>query len=112
MDVLHCQTEDGVLKELTVYAIVNNLVRVVMLNATRRQGVPLNRISFVDALRWLSSSPPGTPLSELVVNPGRPGRAEPRCNRLSRKFCLDFSIFERGVRLAFIWTQPSEHLMD
>jgi hypothetical protein len=81
MDVLHCQTEAGVLKELTVYAIVYNLVRVVMLEASRRQGVPLKRISFVDALRWLSSSPPGTELSELVVNPDRPGRAEPRCKK-------------------------------
>jgi hypothetical protein len=35
----------------------------------------------VDALRWLSSSPRGTPLSELVVNPVRPGRAEPRCKK-------------------------------
>ena len=81
MDVLHCETEAGVLKELTVYAIVYNLVRVVMLEASRRQGVPLNRISFVDALRWLSSSPPGTPLPELVVNPHRPGRTEPRCKK-------------------------------
>jgi Transposase DDE domain len=81
MDVLHCQTEAGVLKELTVYAIVYNLVRVVILEASRRQGVPLNRISFVDALRWLSSSPPGTTLSKLVVNPERPGRAEPHCKK-------------------------------
>jgi hypothetical protein len=78
LDVLHCETEAGVLKELTISAIVYNLVRVVRLEASRRQGVPLNRISFVDALRWLSSSPPGTPLPELVVNPHRPGRAEPR----------------------------------
>ena len=74
MDVLHCETEAGVLKELTIFAIVYNLVRLVMLEASRRQGVPLERISFVDALRWLSSSPPGTPLPELVVNPHRPGR--------------------------------------
>jgi hypothetical protein len=85
LDVLHCETEAGVLKELTIYAIVYNLVRVVMLEASRRQGVPLNRISFVDALRWLSSSPPGTPLPELVVNPHRPGRAEPRCKKRRAK---------------------------
>jgi Transposase DDE domain len=85
MDVLHCETEGGVLKELTIYAIVYNLVRVVMLEAGRRQGVPLDRISFVDALRWLSSSPPGTPLPELVVNPHRPGRAEPRCKKRRAK---------------------------
>ena len=30
MDVLKCKTVDGVLKELTVYALVYNLVRVAM----------------------------------------------------------------------------------
>ena len=68
-----------------MFAIVYNLVRLVMLEAGRRQGVPLDRISFVDALRWLSSSPPGTPLPELVVNPHRPGRVEPRCQKRRAK---------------------------
>jgi hypothetical protein len=85
MDVLHCETEAGVLKELTVYAIVYNLVRVVMLEASRRQGISLQRVSFVDALRWLSSAPPGTPLPDLVVNPHRPGRSEPRCKKRRAK---------------------------
>jgi hypothetical protein len=52
MDVLHCETEAGILKELTTFAIVDNLVRLVMLEAGRRQGVATKRISFVDALRW------------------------------------------------------------
>ena len=30
MDVLHCKTVPGVLKEVTVFAIVDNLVRLVM----------------------------------------------------------------------------------
>ena len=85
MDVLHCETEVGVLKELTVYALVYNLVRVVMLEASRRQRVAPNRISFVDALRWLSCSAPGTPLPELVVDPHRPGRMEPRCKKRRAK---------------------------
>jgi hypothetical protein len=85
MDVLHCKTEDGVLKELTMFAIVYNLVRLVALEASRRQGVSVNRISFVDALRWLSSSPPGTPLPDLVVNPHRPGRVEPRSQKRRAK---------------------------
>ena len=85
MDVLKCKTVDGVLKELTVYALVYNLVRVVMLEAARRQGQEVERISFVDALRWLSSSPPGAPLPELVVNPYRPGRVEPRCKKRRAK---------------------------
>jgi hypothetical protein len=78
MDVLRCETEAGVLKEMYVFAIVYNLVRLVMLEASRRQEVPVDRISFVDALRWLSSSPPGVALPQLVVNPHRPGRVEPR----------------------------------
>ena len=85
MDVLRCETEAGVLKELTIFAIVYNLVRLDMLEASRRQGVPAERISFVDALRWLSSSPPGTPLPKLVVNPHRPGRGEPRCKKRRAK---------------------------
>jgi hypothetical protein len=74
-----------VLKEITTFAIVYNLVRVVMQEAGRRQGVAAHRISFVDALRWLSSSPPGTPLPALTVNPERPGRVEPRCQKRRAK---------------------------
>jgi hypothetical protein len=67
-----------VLKDLTVFALVYNLVRVVMLEAAKRQGVALGRLSFVDALRWLSTARPGDPLPPLVVNPHRPNRVEPR----------------------------------
>jgi hypothetical protein len=78
MDVLRCKSVDGVLKELTVYAIVYNLVRAVMLEAAGRQAVNVERVSFVDALRWLCEAQPGDPLPDLVVNPNRPGRVEPR----------------------------------
>lgn len=81
MDVLKCKTVEGVLKELTVYAIVYNLVRVVMVEAARRQGVEVERISFVDALRWLVQAKPGDELPKLVVNPERPGRYEPRVRK-------------------------------
>lgn len=50
MDVLHCETVAGVLKELTVFALVYNLVRTVMHAAAIRQEVPVERISFADAL--------------------------------------------------------------
>jgi hypothetical protein len=78
MEVLHCKRVAGVLKELHMFAIAYNLVRLVMLEASRRQNVPLDRISFIDALRWLRDTKPGTPLSNLVVNPSRPNRIEPR----------------------------------
>jgi DDE family transposase len=50
MEVLHCQTVNGVLKELTMFALVYNLVRAVMYAAAQRQQVPVARISFADAL--------------------------------------------------------------
>jgi len=78
LDVLHCKGLAGVLKELTVFALVYNLVRMIMLAAAKRQRVPLEQISFIDALRWLSTARPGEPLPSLVVNPHRPGRVEPR----------------------------------
>jgi hypothetical protein len=81
MDVLRCKTVKGVLKELTVYAIVYNLVRVLMGEAARHQGVPVDRISFIDALRWLLEAKPGEEIPELIVNPLRPGRVEPRVRK-------------------------------
>lgn len=81
MDVLHCKTVPGVLKELTMFLLVYNLVRMVMLEAARRQDVPVERISFVDALRWLATARPGDELPELVINPARRGRAEPRVRK-------------------------------
>jgi len=81
MDVLKCQTVDGVLKELTAYAIVYNLVRLVMGEAGRRQGVEADRISFIDALRWLAEAHPGDPLTRLIVNPVRPNRFDARVGK-------------------------------
>jgi hypothetical protein len=78
MDVLHCETVAGVLKELMVFSVVYNLVRVVMREAARRQGVEPDRISFVDALRWLATAQPGGEWPALVVNPRRPWRVDPR----------------------------------
>lgn len=72
------KTAEGVRKELVVYALVYNLVHAVMLNAARRQGTTPDRISFVDAVRWLLVAEPGEPLADLVVNPRRPDRHEPR----------------------------------
>jgi hypothetical protein len=78
MDVLHCQTVEGVQKELMMYALVYNLVRLVMLEAAERQQVPVERISFVDAVRWLAAAVEGNAPLDLRVNPHRPNRVEPR----------------------------------
>ncbi len=78
MDVLRCETVAGVTKELLMFALTYNLVRLVMLEASRRQGVAVDRISFIDALRWLAEARPGATLAKLVVNRERAGRWEPR----------------------------------
>jgi hypothetical protein len=78
MDVLRCQTVEGVQKELAVYALVYNLVRLVMLKAADQQRVPVERISFVDAVRWLAAAVAGDAPLKLRVNPDRPDRVEPR----------------------------------
>jgi hypothetical protein len=58
-----------------------NLVRRVMRQAARRQKVLPDRISFIDALRWLQEALPGEELRRLKVNPDRPGRVEPRVRK-------------------------------
>lgn len=79
MDVLKCKTVDGVLKELAMFTLAYNLVRAVIVQAAGRQGVPPDRISFVDALRWLRrAADGGTGWIALLVNPRRPDRIEPR----------------------------------
>jgi hypothetical protein len=81
LDVLKCKTVDGVLRELQVFALIYNMVRQVMLVTANRQGVDVRRISFIDALRWLQTAKPGDELSQLVVNPYRPNRIEPRVRK-------------------------------
>lgn len=78
MDVLHCRTVAGVHKELLMYALVYNLVRRVMLEASQRQQVPVERLSFIDAVRWLADAIHGVRELKLRVVPERPGRLEPR----------------------------------
>jgi hypothetical protein len=81
LDVLKCKTVDGVLKELIVFALIYNLVRLVMAQAARRQQVAIDRISFVDAARWLAAARDEESLPWLVMNPHRPYRYEPRVRK-------------------------------
>jgi hypothetical protein len=77
MDVLRCETVEGVLKELAVFCLAYNLVRSAMVESARLQGVAEDRVSLVDAVRWLIGVEESD-VSVLVVNPRRPGRVEPR----------------------------------
>lgn len=81
MDVLHCRSVEGVFKELTMFALIYNLARLVMLAAAREQSKPLAQLSFVDALRWLAEACHRHPALQLHVNPARPNRLEPRVRK-------------------------------
>ena len=78
MDALRCESEEGVLKEATMFALAYNLVRLLMCEAAKRQGVSVERISFIDALRALAHADLDAPFPTLIVNPERPNRREPR----------------------------------
>jgi hypothetical protein len=80
MDVLRSKTVDGIHKELCMIALAYNLVRLVMFEAARRQAVAPDRISFIDALRWLSNADPDQPLRNLKVHRVR-HRTEPRVRK-------------------------------
>jgi hypothetical protein len=84
MAKLKCQTEAGIRKELVMYALVYNLIHALMMRAAIRQGMAVGRISFIDALRWLISAAPGEQSPDLLVNPQRPERYEPRVVKGSR----------------------------
>ncbi|HUU60056.1 MAG TPA: IS4 family transposase [Phycisphaerae bacterium] len=89
MDVMRCKSPEGVLKEMLMFAMVYNLVCAVAYDAAAQQGVPPDRISFIDALRWLRTWEPGINLITLIVNPRRPGRFEPRVvKRRSKQYKL------------------------
>jgi len=100
MDQLRCQTPDGVVKELMIYLLVYNLVRSVMALAADRQNVPIERISFIDALRWLCSGGTG-PTPDLIVNPVRGGRW---CPRVKKRRMKEYDLMTRPRRT---YEQPS-----
>ena len=81
MDVLRCQTSDGINRELCVFGMVYNAVRLVMIHGAAALGVPPDRISFVDVLRWLALGCPGPGLPHFIVNPKRCRSPAPRIVR-------------------------------
>ena len=80
MNTLKSRSLDGVIKELIMYLIVWNLVRMTMQKFAAAAGVSVWRVSFIDTLRWLcvplQRTHPTT--MQLLINPDRPGRWEPR----------------------------------
>lgn len=81
MDVLHGQTVPGMLKELSVLALVSNLVCMVTGRSAMRQHINVERTSFQGALRWLGAPHTGMSRMALMVNLKRPHREEPRIKK-------------------------------
>jgi hypothetical protein len=82
MDVLRTKTVEGIHRELAMFAIVYNLIRLVMLKSATNQNVPVIRISFIDAQRQLRQAMiDGYFCSKLIVLPDRPHRCEPRVRK-------------------------------
>ncbi len=106
-EVLHCRHLAGIMKELTVFAFVYNLVRLVMLKAAQQQGAALEHISFVDALRWLGTSQTQQSVLRLIVNPARPDRVEPRAVKRRPKAYVRLTKPRSSARQALI--QQSMH---
>jgi hypothetical protein len=95
MDHLSCKTPANLDREIRLHFLVHNLVRRVMLEAARRHGVPLERISFAgslavarrysEALLQAPSKAKREALRQELLRvlaadlvPERPGRREPR----------------------------------
>ena len=78
MDILRSQTAAGIERELWMFLIVYNLVRLIVLEASERQKVAVDRISFADALYWIRHGDLSFEMPELLLVPERPERVEPR----------------------------------
>ena len=78
MDVLRCETVEGVLKELAIFGLAYNLVRSVMIESARARGVDPDRVGLIDAVRRLIGGEGGSEPPAPVINPSRRGRVEPR----------------------------------
>lgn len=81
MHVLRSKTVAGIERELWMFAIVYNAVRLVMLEAALRQKQPVERISFADALYWVRHGNLDEALPRLSIVPHRPNRVEPRLKK-------------------------------
>jgi hypothetical protein len=81
LEVLKCKSVQGVNKELAVFGLVYNLVRVLMLEAAARQETTPDRISFKDVLQWLRAARATDRMPRFVINPRRQDRFEPRVRK-------------------------------
>jgi hypothetical protein len=90
MNVLKCKTVQGIMKELCIYLLIYNLVRLLMLRWALAVAVDVRRVSFIDAWRCLAVWALGLAgVQPLIINPLRPGRSQPRVvRRRIKKYTL------------------------
>jgi hypothetical protein len=106
--VLRCKTVAGVMRELAVYLVVYNLIRLVMLGAAAAQRVDVRRVSFVDAMRLVAARMIGLEgVERLIVNPDRTGRCQLRMIR-SRPKAYDWLRVTRRQKEAEIARKQAE----
>jgi hypothetical protein len=78
MRVLRSQTPDGVERELLAFALVYNLICMVMTVIAVHLETTPERVSLIDVLRLLRHGLDRVLAAAIVVNPDRPGRIQPR----------------------------------
>lgn len=83
LEHLRCKTLPGVRKELMVRMMAYNLVRATMQSIAQLLDVQTTRVSFADTLQWLILSSSDNTENNVIINPLRPDRFEPR--RLKRQ---------------------------
>ena len=85
MDVLKCQTVDGVLKEMTMFCIAYNLVRFAMGIVATKQNKPLEQASFLHSLYWLLAGAPPKPSRLSTPQSPVPTASNPECENADPK---------------------------
>jgi hypothetical protein len=77
-----CRTAEGVMKELAIYLIAYNLIRLQMLAWAKQECVDVRRVSFIDAARFLVAIAIGLRgVPRPIINPLRAGRRQLRVLR-------------------------------
>ena len=93
MKQMRSRTVEGVRKEICAFVLLYNLIRQVMRESAALMDVSADRVSFIDATRWLLWSPPDaklgatsdTALGRLIINPRRRRKPQPRMLKRGRR---------------------------
>ncbi len=77
LDILKCKAVEGITKELTVFAMIYNMVMSIRYHCAAEIEIEASRISFIDILRHIRINGFILPVT-VIANPKRPGRWNPR----------------------------------